>query len=384
MHQLGSSPNLKQWLEGINVADSVPQPPTPKVIEAPDIHGLFRALLIGAAFCVLVITIKIAAAFLAPILMGLWVALLCMPIVRWLRRLGMPPLAATATPIVVLVGTIVIGGYLLIQWIDEFINDLPIYQQQIKEAFVELNANLESHGITVPDRNLESRINLEHLVSLVEAVVPSTVSAIVGIGMVMLIFIYTLAESDATKRRLTHALGPTNPNLARLREFVDVVGDAMIARAILGLAAATGDGILLLILGVPQAGLWVIISFICSFIPYIGYWLALIPPLIVALATQGFGTATIVFFGYWIINGFFDSIVGPKFQGTKLNLSPVLTMISVFFWGSMFGAIGGMMALPLTLGIKILLLDAFPESKWLSLAIESDYREPETETAKSP
>jgi AI-2 transport protein TqsA len=212
-------------------------------------------------------------------------------------------------------------------------------------------------------------------------VLPTTVSAIAGIALVLLIFTYALIETDATKRRMKHSLGEGNPNLLRLREFVDVVGDAMIARAILGLAAATGDGILLLVLGVPQVGLWVVISFICSFIPYIGYWLALVPPLIVALATQGFGTAVIVFFGYWVINGFFDSIIGPKFQGNKLNLSPVVTMISVMFWGSMFGAIGGMMALPLTLGIKILLLDAFPESRWLSLAIESDYKEPESQTA---
>src|SRR4051794_38537096 len=98
----------------------------------------------------------------------------------------------------------------------------------------------------------------------------------------------------------------------------------------------------------------------------------MVPPLLVAQAPIGTSASVTVFFGYWIINGFFDSIIGPKFQGKRLNLSPVVTIISVLFWGGIFGAVGGMIALPLTLGIKLLVLDAFPECRWLSQIIEED------------
>ena len=316
--------------------------------------------------------LKLAAGFLIPILLGLWITILCIPIMDWLRRRGLPGWAAIGIPIVGLALSAIVIAYFVIAWIADIANDLPTYAEEIAARRADLNAWLTDHGISVPMRTLTRQISVESIVSLVEAVLPTTLAAISGLGFAFLLFAFSLLETDAAKRRLRYALGATSPHLAHLRSFVDVVAKAMLLRAVLGASAAIGDGILLLILGVPHAGLWMVVSFVCSFIPYLGYWIAMVPPVLVALATQGFGTAVAVFFGYWLINGFFDSVVGPRFQGNRLDLSPVVTMISVLFWGAMFGAIGGMMALPLTLGIKLLLLDAFPESRWLSTVIEAD------------
>jgi AI-2 transport protein TqsA len=336
--------------------------------------GLFRTILIVAAVCVIVIAIRLAADFLVPILGGLWIAMLCLPLTAWMRRRGLPRWAAIVIPIVSFVLCAVVVVFFVVAWIAELDDQLPTYQEQIAERRADLNAWLNDHGISVPDESVDQQISADAIVSAAKKVLPSTLDAIVGLAFVFLLFAFSLIESDAVKRRLAYALGPASPHLARLREYVDVVAKAMLLRAVLGLGAALGDGILLTILDVPHVGLWVVVSFVCSFIPYLGYWLAMVPPLLVALATQGTGAAVAVFLGYWIINGFVDNIVGPRFQGNRLNLSPVLTMISVLFWGAMFGAVGGMIALPLTLGIKLLLLDAFPESRWLSTVIEADVR----------
>ena len=342
-----------------------------------------RALVIAAAVCVIVISLKLSAGFLSPILVGLWITMLCIPLVDTLRRRGVPGWLAILLPVGTLVSIMFVGAYLVVAWIAEFVNDIPTYQAQLSAKRAELDAWLTGRGITMPAANSDHQINFSTIISFIESVLPTTIQAVASILFIVLILAYALVETDSARARLKQALGPGNPNLARLSLFVQVVGKAMGVRALLGGAAAFFDGVLLIILGVPQVGLWVVISFICSFIPYIGYWIALIPPVLVALAMHGIGTAVVVFFGYWFINGFFDSIVGPKVQGNMLNLSPVVTMIAVLFWGALFGAIGGMMALPLTLGIKILLLDAFPESRWFSMVIESDPR-PDADTEPAP
>lgn len=233
--------------------------------------SVFRVVVLIAAACIILTTTRMAADFLTPVLIGFWIALLCLPIVAKLRALGLPNWAAVFTPVLTLTGTFVVLAWFAVAWLADLIDDLPTYQAQISAKRADLNAWLGDRGIHVPASDVSRHINLDQLVNLVEAVLPGTVNALAGVVFVLLILTYALFESSAAKRRLVHALGPDNPNLGRLREFVRIVGQAMVARAILGLAAAVGDGILLIVLGVPQVGLWVIVSFICSFIPYLGY-----------------------------------------------------------------------------------------------------------------
>jgi AI-2 transport protein TqsA len=127
------------------------------------------------------------------------------------------------------------------------------------------------------------------------------------------------------------------------------------------------DSILLWILGVPNPVLWGLLAFVTGYIPFIGYWIAMIPVLIVAYLSGGFVTATIVFIGYWLINGTLSNVVAPRVYGKGLNLSPVVTLVAVLFWGAILGPVGAMLAVPLTAIINSVLLSSYPETEWLSI-----------------
>jgi predicted PurR-regulated permease PerM len=122
--------------------------------------------------------------------------------------------------------------------------------------------------------------------------------------------------------------------------------------------------IFLAILGVPLAILWGIFSWLAGYIPAIGFWIALIPPLLVAWATQGLQTAAIVFIGYVVINGSIENFVKPRVMGEGLNLSPLLIFVSLFVWGTILGAVGAILAVPITL-MMLSVLDAFEATKWI-------------------
>lgn len=146
--------------------------------------------------------------------------------------------------------------------------------------------------------------------------------------------------------------------------------------ALLGAVVAIVDTVLLLILGVPNALLWGLLSFFFSFIPYIGFVLALVPPALLGLLTSGWTTALIVIVGYVVINTASDNFVKPKVMGTSTNLSPLAVFLSLIVFGWALGPLGGLLAVPMLLIVKVLLFDAYPEWRFLSAVLGNTRPEP--------
>jgi predicted PurR-regulated permease PerM len=123
----------------------------------------------------------------------------------------------------------------------------------------------------------------------------------------------------------------------------------------INLLVAIGDTILLWIMGVPYAFLWGLLAWFMGYIPSIGFWVALIPPVLLAYAMYGLQTALIVFVAYVLINGGVQNFVQPKVMGDRLRISPVVVFISLLVWGYLLGGIGAILAVPMTLLVLIIM-----------------------------
>ena len=64
-----------------------------------------------------------------------------------------------------------------------------------------------------------------------------------------------------------------------------------------------------------------------------GFWIAMIPPMVLGFGLYGIVGAVAVIIGYWFINGTLSNVVAPHFYGTGLNLAPVMALVAVMFWG---------------------------------------------------
>jgi predicted PurR-regulated permease PerM len=92
-----------------------------------------------------------------------------------------------------------------------------------------------------------------------------------------------------------------------------------------------------------------------GYIPTVGFWIALIPPVLIAWQQQGVQTAIFVFLGYVLINGSVQNFIQPRMMGQGLGISPVIVFISLFVWGWLLGGVGAILAVPLTLLIMAIL-----------------------------
>jgi AI-2 transport protein TqsA len=122
------------------------------------------------------------------------------------------------------------------------------------------------------------------------------------------------------------------------------------------------NALALWILGVPAALLWGVLAFLCSFIPNVGYFIALIPPLVFGFLVGGWPTALAVIVVYGVINGVVQSVIQPRVVGNAVSLSQTITFFSVLFWAAVLGPIGAILAIPITLLLKTLLVDADPDA----------------------
>lgn len=134
-----------------------------------------------------------------------------------------------------------------------------------------------------------------------------------------------------------------------------------------GLIVAVMDWVALIILGVPLAMVWGVLAFVTNYIPNIGFVLGLVPPAIFALLTGGPVDAIWVVAVYCVINLVMQSFVQPKFTGDAVGLTPTVTFLSLVFWSAIAGALGAILAVPLTLAVKALVVDADPRMRWLSI-----------------
>jgi predicted PurR-regulated permease PerM len=109
-----------------------------------------------------------------------------------------------------------------------------------------------------------------------------------------------------------------------------------------------------------------VLTFLLSFIPTIGIFLAMIPPFLLALLEFGLVKALLVVAGFLLIDAVVENVAKPKFLGESLDMAPVVIILSLIFWAAVLGPVGALLAVPLTMAVKQLVLETDEESRWLA------------------
>lgn len=308
--------------------------------------------LLGAACVVLAVSgMRAASGILNPMLMAGFLALLLQPLTARLRRWGVAGgLAVTAVVI-----SVVLSGLLLVAFVAVSLRqvalELPGYRDQLNGVVTSLTAWLASHGIDAFEY-LQRAAQGPQIGRWLLNTSGSVAAALSNLVLTLFIFAFMLGGMWELERRASKRSRQYSPLAARFLAFSDTIRGYMGVRAVLGLIAAVLNYVLLAVLGVDYALLWAVLSFLLSFVPNIGFTLALIPPTLLALVEGGWQEALIVFVGYQLINNVLDNVIGPRFVGREMKISALLSFLSVIFWAWVLGATGAILAVPLTVLIR--------------------------------
>lgn len=337
----------------------------------PD-RSINRLLVSLASVVVIIAGLKATSNLLGPILLSLFIVLICNPIVLWLRQKRFPKWLAYT---IVILGVIAVG-FIFVAFLGISIAQLtvalPKYRSLLEDQVATWQQEIDKFGIEGKDIIKLNLISPGRIFQLIISFLTGLLGTITNVGLTLFIFIYMLIGAASFSSKLRQSLGAGNPMLDRIQVFNRSISIYLLIKSWLGAMTAIGHIILLLVLGVDFAVLWGVLSFLFNFIPNIGYVIALIPPVVVAFLEFGIFKAVIVFIGYALINNFFDMVIGPRYLGKGLDLSTLVTFLGVILWTWILGPIGAFLALPLTVMLKKLLLESYPETQVLATLIGED------------
>ena len=324
-------------------------------------------LLMGLGGGVLaVIGLAQIASIVAPVFLALILTICAQPIRVALERRGVSRGIATGAVIVALIALVVIFGYAVAIALSQFVELLPQFAPELHAWVAGLGSWLASIGV---DSTEISAALGSFDVGQAAQVVWGLVGGAVGLTttLVIIFTMLLLMPMDASLLpAVLRTIEPHRPLLVHsLRDYASNVRRYMVVTTALGVAQGVINWVVLEFLGVPGAFIWGLLSFICSFIPNVGYFFAIIPPIIFGGLTGGWPTGIAVFVLYGIVTAGVQSVVQPRVVGNAVALSQSITFFSVLFWAIVLGPTGAILAIPLTLLVRVMLIDTNPRMPWV-------------------
>ncbi|MFI6871518.1 AI-2E family transporter [Nocardia sp. NPDC050406] len=348
--------------------------PVPALLE-PAPWAIPRGLivLLAAAGAVLAIAgMKLTADLLGPIFLALMLTVAVQPIQSWARRRGLPAwlgmVGAVLAVAVILIGMI---GLLALS-VAQLASELPGYADELNDLVDRVRDALASAGVDGQQiHNMLGDVNMGKLVGLLGSLLSGLLGALSNLVFVLALVLFMAVDGMTIDRKL-ELIRRARPDIAyALTTFAEGTRSYLVVTTVFGLIVAVVDGGVLWLMGVPLPVLWALLSFITNYIPNIGFVIGLIPPALLALLQGGPMLMIWVIVVYSVINFVIQSIIQPKFVGNAVGLNVTVTFLSLVFWSWILGALGAILAVPLTLLVKAVLLDIDPATRWVNVLIGS-------------
>lgn len=326
--------------------------------------SIAKPLLILVGAVIILAGMHFAASILTPILLAIFIAVLLNPIYSWLGR-RMPGGLALLLTLVVLVVVAIFLALLIGTSITTLTASLAAYSEVFSQRQAELAAQSGELGETSAFQLLLSALDPAVLASVLGFIVGAAASLLKSGLLIVFITLFALTEGPKFKVRMVQAYGADHYLTRNTITLQGTVISYFGLRAIVNLVVATATGIMLWLFNIEYAGLWTVLIFFLSFIPYIGAFFSMIPPILLAYAQGGLGLALVITLLSIVINSLTENIVAPYVMGKGLSVSPTVVFLSFIFWMFILGGPGAFIAMPLTVGL-ILFMGVFEETRGLA------------------
>ncbi|MGJ8694992.1 MAG: AI-2E family transporter [Verrucomicrobiaceae bacterium] len=351
-----------------------------------------RILVTAASVVILVTGLKLAQGFFVPILLAAFIATISFPITSWLRRHKVPRFFAVLLTVLVdfafLSGIVLIGvsllGDLETKWHDKYYPQLNVRIQEVSDQAVgvleawnveDAREKVEVYGTSKLQEQIAENFSVSKVLDLGTNVAWQVLSFLGATLLVLILTIFMISEARMFGRRVNAVLDARGPNLERILHATSDIQRYLAMKTVVSLATGVLAGFLCWAARLDFFVLWGILAFALNFIPVLGSIIAGVPPFILALVLSGGPSAVAIFVGYASINVFLGNFLEPMLMGRRFGLSTLVVIVSVLFWGFIWGPVGMLLAVPLTMVVKVM-LDNNDELRWVSVAITKEKRRP--------
>ncbi|MEX0678600.1 MAG: AI-2E family transporter [Pirellulales bacterium] len=324
-----------------------------------------------AAFVVIVAGLRAAQPIVVPFIVAAFLAMICLPPLRWLKEKGLPTWLAllVITAIIFVVGLVIVG--VIGSSVNELREQLPKYQQRVADLQEELTKWLRERDINFGFRVDQESFDAQRALSLFGGMLGALGSVLSDALVIVFTLIFILLEAadfPAKLRAIARDGGSATGRLekiqANVRRYVSLKTRISFLTGVLVTAW-------LWLLGVDFPLVWGLLAFLFNYVPNIGSFIAAVPAIVLAFLQFGTAWAALAASGYLVIEVVIGNVIEPRLMGRGLGLSALVVFVSLVFWGWVLGPVGMLFSVPLTMIVKIV-LDNSEDLQWLAILLSSE------------
>lgn len=324
-------------------------------------------ILLGAAAVVITVAgIRSAAGIIGPTFLALVLTIAVHPLRGYVARLGLPEWVGTLVGIVGVYLVLLGLSVSLVVAVARFTTLLPTYEDDFNQLVQTATERLATYGIGDSQiQEITNAFDVGQVVGLAGSVLSGLLTLTSNLFFIITLLLFLAVDGAHFPDKLARKRAERIAVVDALHSFAGGTRQYLIVSTIFGFIVAVLDTAFLAFTAVPVPLLWGLLAFITNYIPNIGFVIGLVPPAALALLEGGPDLMLLVVAVYSALNFVIQSVIQPSFVGDAVGLSGSITFLSLVFWGWALGAVGALLAVPLSLLVKALLVDVDPDSSWL-------------------
>jgi len=312
---------------------------------------------------------RYASQIVVPFLLALFIAVIAASPVNWLRKRGLSAVPSTGLVLVAVILALVSISLMIGTSLGQFNQALPEYQARLTELTEKFISSLLAKGLDIRDAGLVKAIDPGIAMGFVNTMLAGLADVLSKSVLIVFTTMFLLFDILDFPRKFASTEGSNSEKvLQQIIQIMRRTNDYTVIKA--GMSVLTGVLVWfgLKLIGVDFAVLWGVVAFSLNFIPNIGSILAAVPPVLLALIQFGPGRSAVVIALYLTINMIIGNVVEPKIMGKRLGLSTLAVFISLVFWGWLYGPVGMLLSVPLTMIVQSAAMNN-PRSRWFGILL---------------
>lgn len=309
-----------------------------------------------AAVVVVIYGMQAASVLLVPFLMAIFLALISVRPMLWLQANRIPSVLAALLIVIVMMLMLGLIGMILGTSIADFTAALPGYQARL-DAIIDGLLNFAARYVD-DDQSIESLgdlIDPGWAMSQAASLLNALRDVLTNAFLIMFTMVFILLEASGFGVKVRAAFGRNTSAFDKARQFLNNLGRYLGIKTIVSMATGSLAWLATWWIGLDFPLLWGMLAFLLNYVPTIGSIIAAVPAVLMAVVQLGPGEAASTALAFLMINIVFGNFLEPRLMGYGVGLSPLVVFMGLVFWGWVFGPIGMLLSVPLTMTLKMAL-----------------------------
>lgn len=325
-----------------------------------------------AAVVVVIYGMQAASVLLVPFLMAVFLALITVRPMLWLQQHRIPSVLAALVIVFAMMLILGLVGIILGTSIGDFTAALPGYQARLDliiGRFLEFAARYVEDDQSI--ESLGDLIDPGWAMAQAATLLNALRDVLTNAFLILFTMVFILLEASSFSVKVRAAFGEYTSAFDRARLFLNNLGRYLGIKTLVSMMTGFFAWLATWWIGLDFPLLWGMLAFLLNYVPTIGSIIAAVPAVLMAIVQLGFGEAASTALAFLSINIVFGNFAEPRLMGFGVGISPLIVFLGLVFWGWVFGPVGMLLSVPLTMTLKMA-LESDQATRWIAILIGSE------------